>query len=85
LPVKGKRDTNFFSTYSLTIPKNLEFSKIPKIFGEISLVLKFLEFWKIRGFFGILENSKKIQVFFGILVENLKKTLCFFLEFAIKF
>ena len=24
---KGKRDTNFFSTYSLTIPKNLEKTK----------------------------------------------------------
>ena len=28
---KGKRDTNFFSTYSLTIPKNLEFSTPAKV------------------------------------------------------
>ena len=46
-------------------------SSFPKIFGEISLVLKFLEFWKTR-------------VFFGILVENLKNH-CAFLEFAMKF
>ena len=28
---KGKRDTNFFSSYSLTIPKNLEFSTPAKV------------------------------------------------------
>ena len=46
--------------------KKLEFSKIPKIFGEIDEIL------------GILENSRRIQqnVFFwiSVTVENLKTT-----------
>ena len=77
-----KKNHRFFWN-STKFQKNLEFSKIPKIFGEV------------HKSFGILENSrfflnfgkfKKNQgVFFGILVENLKKTCVFFLEFAIKF
>ena len=63
--------------------KTSSFPKFQKYLGKF---IKVLEFWKTRGFFWILENSKKTkEFFFGILVENLKKTCVFFLEFAIKF
>ena len=55
-------------------PRVFQNSKIPKIFGEISLFLNFLEFWKTRGFFWILiQKHQKNPSFFGICYEIPKK------------
>ena len=57
--------------------KNLGFSKIPKIFGEIDEFFGVLEFWKTQCCFGILKNSKNTLVFFVFDPKTLKKTRYF--------